>query len=63
VHTFSVPEDNTEITEITFSIWGANLNLDDDDNVIGVDDASSVLGYYLRQCEKMGLDRPDLIES
>jgi 2,4'-dihydroxyacetophenone dioxygenase len=62
VHTFTVPADNTEITEITFSIWGANLNLDDDDNVVGVDDASSVLAYYLQQCNKMGLPRPNLIE-
>ncbi|MEZ5225534.1 MAG: 2,4'-dihydroxyacetophenone dioxygenase family protein [Acidimicrobiales bacterium] len=52
VHTLHVPESNTEVTLVSFAIWGANLNLDDDDNVISVTDAHSVLHSYRRLCEE-----------
>ena len=28
IHTLIVPEDNTEVTDVWFAIYGANLNLD-----------------------------------
>lgn len=63
VHTFDVPADNTETTEIWFSINGANLNLDADDNVVSVFDAFSVRAYYLRECARVGVSSPPLIET
>jgi 2,4'-dihydroxyacetophenone dioxygenase len=61
VHTLVVPEDNTELTEVFFAIWGANLNLDADGNVESIIDAGIVLqGYYL-MCEAAGLPRPPVI--
>ena len=39
IHTLTVPEDNTEVTDVWFAIYGANLNLDADGNVEMVIDA------------------------
>ena len=39
VHTLNVPETNTEVTDVWFTIYGANLNLRDDDSVELVIDA------------------------
>jgi 2,4'-dihydroxyacetophenone dioxygenase len=61
VHTLIVPEDNTEVTDVWFSIWGANLNLDDDGNVESVFDAAFILEAYLALAEAAGLDRPNVI--
>ncbi|MBV9661711.1 MAG: 2,4'-dihydroxyacetophenone dioxygenase family protein [Acidimicrobiales bacterium] len=61
IHTLVVPADNTEDTLANFVIVGANLNLDDEDHVISVYDAGSVLRFYLKECAKLGIDRPDVI--
>jgi len=61
VHTLTVPDDNTEPTDVFFAIWGANLNLDADGNVESIIDAGIVLqGYYL-MCEAAGLPKPDVV--
>lgn len=52
VHTLHVPESNDEITLVSFAIWGANINLDDDDSVTGITDAHSVLASYRGLCEQ-----------
>ena len=51
VHTLEVPEDNTEDTHVFFTIYGANLNLDDAGNVESVYDAGFILQSYLLLCE------------
>lgn len=61
IHTLVVPEDNTEVTDVWFTIWGANLNLDADGNVESVFDAGFILEAYLALAEAAGLDRPDVI--
>ena len=61
VHTFDVPADNDEITEVLFTINGANLNLDDNSSVVSVFDAHSVRRYYLRECRRLGIRNPNLI--
>ena len=43
VHTLHVPATNTELTDVWFTIYGANLNLDADGNVTSVIDADNVL--------------------
>jgi quercetin dioxygenase-like cupin family protein len=61
VHTLHVPETNTEVTDVVFVITGANLNLDEEGNVVFVIDAALVRDAYLGACEANGLGRPDVI--
>jgi quercetin dioxygenase-like cupin family protein len=61
VHTLTVPETNTEPTEVWFAIWGANLNLDANGNVEMVIDAQLVLNFYLAGAAAAGLPKPDVI--
>ena len=58
IHTLIVPEDNTEVTEVVFAIYGANLNLDADGNVESVFDATTILEAYLAMCEAYGPPPP-----
>src|SRR5215212_2279560 len=58
IHTLIVPEDNTEVTDVWFAIYGANLNLDADGNVESVSDAETILRSYRSRCRKMGIDDP-----
>lgn len=61
MHTLLVPADNTEVTDVWFQIYGANLNLDPDGNVDSVTDAASVLEYYLEACEAIGHANPPVL--
>jgi quercetin dioxygenase-like cupin family protein len=61
VHTLTVPDDNTEVTDVWFAIRGANLNLDADGNVESVYDAGFMRDAYYMLCEAQGLPRPNLI--
>ena len=51
VHTLTVPDSNTEITDVWFTIYGANLNLDANGNVEFVVDAHGILPFYRMMCE------------
>ncbi len=61
VHTLQALEENEGITEVWFAVRGANLNLDDDDNVESVLDAQVILELYLAQSAEAGLERPEFI--
>jgi len=61
VHTLIVPEDNTEVTDVWFAIQGANLNLDENDEIQMVIDAALIRDVYLGACETAGLPRPPVI--
>ena len=61
VHTLHVPEDNEEITDVFFTIHGANLNLDAAGNVTTVIDAGGIRDFYLAMCEADGHGRPPVI--
>jgi len=50
VHTLHVPEDNDGITDVWFTIHGANLNLDAGGNVELVIDAHGILAFYRDMC-------------
>ena len=63
VHTLTVPDDNTELTDVWFAIWGANLNLDDAGNVASVIDAGVVREGYIALCEANGYGRPSFIDG
>lgn len=61
IHTLYVPESNTEMTDVWFAIWGANLNMDADGNIDSVTDAESVLDFYRRACAEVGVDDPPVL--
>ena len=61
VHTLIVPDTNTEVTDVWFAIYGANLNLDAEGNVELVIDAQLVLDFYLGLCAGAGVPDPPVI--
>ena len=61
VHTLHFPDTNTEITDVSFVLHGANLNLDDEGNVESVLDASAALPVYCAGCRDAGLPHPNVI--
>ena len=61
IHTLHALADADGPTDVFFAISGANLNLDDDGNIESVLDAGVILNLYLRECEKLGLPRPNVI--
>jgi 2,4'-dihydroxyacetophenone dioxygenase len=62
VHTLHVPATNTELTDVWFTIHGANLNLDGDGNVVSVVDAAVILSVYRHLCAAPhGLAEPPVI--
>jgi 2,4'-dihydroxyacetophenone dioxygenase len=52
VHTLHVPESNDEVTDVWFTIHGANLNLDAQGQVEMVIDAHLIHGFYKMLCEQ-----------
>jgi quercetin dioxygenase-like cupin family protein len=61
-HTLNVPDTNTEPTDVWFTIYGANLNLDAEGNVDLVIDAQLVLDFYRAFCaEQHGITDPPVI--
>lgn len=61
VHTLTVPEDNDGDTEVWFAIYGCNVNIDDDGQVLGIVDAKGVLEVYRAMCEATGADSSKVI--
>ncbi len=60
-HTLTVPDSNTEVTDVWFQIHGANLNLDSSGNVESVTDGARVLAAYYALCEAQGLPLPNVV--
>jgi quercetin dioxygenase-like cupin family protein len=58
VHTLQCVEDDTLVW---FHMYGANLNLDADDNVESVTDGAGTLAAYYALCEAEGLPRPNVL--
>ncbi|WP_374571340.1 2,4'-dihydroxyacetophenone dioxygenase family protein [Phenylobacterium sp.] len=54
VHTLVVPEDQAGDTEVWFAVFGANVNIGEDGQVLNVLDAATVLGAYRALCEARG---------
>ena len=53
--------DNTELTEVFFVIHGANLDLDEDGNVTGIIDASTIGVAYNYLCQAQGKPAPAFV--
>lgn len=61
-HTLHVPADNDAVTDVWFTIHGANLNLDADGQVEMVIDAHLILAFYRAACaEQAGIDDPPVV--
>lgn len=60
-HTLVVPASNTEVTDVRFVIYGANLNLDASGQVELVVDAKLVLDFYRAMCAEVGVSDPPVI--
>jgi quercetin dioxygenase-like cupin family protein len=58
VHTLQCVEDDTRVL---FHMYGMNLNLDEDGNVVSVSDGTGTLAFYLQLCEEQGLGRPPVL--
>lgn len=63
VHTFSVPEDNTEITEGVMIVEGANINFDENGQYHSTMDASSIIAMIEEAIKERGLDPSVYIKS
>ena len=61
VHTLHVPEDNEELTDVWFAIYGANLNLAADDSVEMVIDAGFIRDVYVALCDAQGFAPQNVI--
>jgi 2,4'-dihydroxyacetophenone dioxygenase len=62
VHTLHVPASNEGVTDVWFTIHGANLNLDAGGNVEMVIDAHLMLPFYRALCaEQHGIDDPPVV--
>jgi len=61
VHTLTVPEDVEGVTDVWFTIYGANLNLDEAGNVTTVIDAGLIRDAYFGLCEAAGLGHPPVV--
>jgi 2,4'-dihydroxyacetophenone dioxygenase len=61
VHTLKVSEDNDEMTDVWFAIYGSNINIDGDGNVTGVVDSHGILDVYRALCEAEGKSCDNLI--
>ena len=58
-HTLTVPASNDGLTDVWFTIYGANLNLDGDGNVELVVDAHGILPFYRALCaDQHGVSDP-----
>jgi quercetin dioxygenase-like cupin family protein len=56
VHTLSVPEDNTEVTEALMIVQGANINFDENGNYHSTLDASSIMAMVEGAIKEHGLE-------
>ena len=61
IHTLTVPPDTVGETDVWFAIYGANLNLDEQGNVLNVVDAGFIRDFYFSMCEMQGLGRPNVV--
>lgn len=51
LHTLTVAEDATEDAIVWFAIFGSNINVDDEGNVISILDSKTILKGYRALCE------------
>ena len=60
-HTLCTPADVEGDTVVWFAVFGANINLGEDGEVLSVVDAHAALEMYETYCDALGLDCSSLI--
>ncbi len=60
-HTLHAPEDQDGDTIVWFAIYGANINIGPDGNIVSVVDAKAALDVYRGYCDALDLDYSKLI--
>ena len=63
IHTFSVPEDNTEITDTLMIVSGANVNFDEAGNYHSTLDANSIIMLIEHLIQERGLEPAQYIRA
>ncbi len=61
VHTLTVSPDAKEDAVVFFAIFGSNVNVDEDGNVLSILDAQGVLGLYRALCEANGVSSENVL--
>ena len=61
IHILLVSEDNTDYTEVWFSVYGCNVNIDEGGSLLSIVDAKSVLQTYQEGCKAARLDSGNMI--
>lgn len=61
IHTLLVSADIAEETEVWFSIYGCNVNIDQGGSILGIVDAKSVLATYRDGCSALGQSADNMI--
>jgi hypothetical protein len=56
IHTFMVPEDNTEPTDTFMVVHGANVNFDQNGNFVNIMDATDIMQMIDRLVKARGLE-------
>lgn len=58
VHTLQCIEDDTRVL---FHMYGANLNMDAEGNIVSVSDGAGTLSFYLSLCHDQELGQPPVV--
>jgi hypothetical protein len=63
IHTFHVPETNTELTDTFMVVTGANVNYDEDGNLVGIMDAGWIAEAVNTAAAEQGLGKAHYIRG
>ena len=61
IHILLVSKDNIEDSEVRFSIYECNVNIDEGGSILSIVDVKSVLQTYQEGCKTLGLDSGNMI--
>src|SRR5206468_2436671 len=62
VHTLVTPATNDGMADVVFVSHGANINLDDEGDVVSVSDSLMRLQQFYEECDRANMPRPTHIE-
>ena len=58
IHTLQCVEDDTRVW---FHMYGVNLNLDDEGNIVSTASGDLALAFYLEMCKQQGFGEPNVL--
>jgi hypothetical protein len=60
-HTLTIPKDQVGLTQTWFAIYGANVNIDANGEILSVVDAHTILAAFRNLCREQGLSSDGVI--